>query len=162
MKLQLIRTHRGNATIGSLFLSDDEVVVGEALKIYKPIGTFECFIIEPNFPGRNGYIPEGIYNLVARRHGSHYEEYQKYQGHEAGMIQVANVPGRDDILFHIGNYPADTKGCLCTGTEPRVDDSYGMCVFGSTEAYLHLYPQVMNHITAGIPTILEVIEAIRK
>jgi hypothetical protein len=28
---------------------------------------------------------------------------------------VCDVPGRSDILFHVGNTGADTEGCICPG-----------------------------------------------
>jgi len=31
--------------------------------------------------------------------------------------EVQDVPGRSDILFHIGNYPKDTTGCILLGED---------------------------------------------
>ena len=31
-------------------------------------------------------------------------------------LLVKDVPNRDFILFHMGNYPSDSQGCLLTGT----------------------------------------------
>lgn len=37
---------------------------------------------------------------------------QKYGWHWL----ISNVPNRDLILIHVGNYPRDTKGCILIGT----------------------------------------------
>lgn len=51
-------------------------------------------------------IPAGSYNCVPRfskRFGNHFE--------------VKNVPNRDLILFHAGNFSFQTKGCILLGTD---------------------------------------------
>ena len=50
-------------------------------------------------------IPKGAYPLEKRKTG-------KYKG----MYEVLGVEGRSDILFHLGNYKRDTKGCILLGT----------------------------------------------
>ena len=49
-------------------------------------------------------IPEGIYRL---------KDYSslKYQS----VFEICEVPNRTKILFHIGNYPEDTRGCILPG-----------------------------------------------
>ena len=53
-------------------------------------------------------IPKGVYD-VSKRHPEESESY-KYQ-----HLLVENVPNRNYILFHIGNYPKDTNGCILLG-----------------------------------------------
>lgn len=62
-------------------------------------------------------IPTGKYNCVP------YSS-EKYQG----VFQIQDVPNRDAILIHIGNYPKDTHGCILPGldvlpTQPMVNES---------------------------------------
>ena len=55
-------------------------------------------------------IPEGTYLITPRtspKFGQHF--------------LVNDVPGRDYILFHNGNYPKDTKGCILVGSKEGVD-----------------------------------------
>lgn len=51
-------------------------------------------------------IPKGVYKVV--RHNTH--EYPN-------TWRLLNVPDREGILIHIGNYPQDTKGCILIGLE---------------------------------------------
>lgn len=49
-------------------------------------------------------IPTGTYDVVRRwskAHGDHFH--------------ITNVPGRDKILIHKGNYHTDILGCILTG-----------------------------------------------
>jgi hypothetical protein len=56
-------------------------------------------------------IPEGEY--VCSPH------YSKRFG---SVFKVFDVPGRFDILFHVGNYPKDTHGCILVGKSFRLND----------------------------------------
>ena len=53
-------------------------------------------------------IPNGVYG-VRKRGGEESSKY-KYQ-----HLEVLDVPQRDNILFHVGNYPKDTLGCILVG-----------------------------------------------
>jgi RHS repeat-associated protein len=37
------------------------------------------------------------------------------------VVRINGVPGRTDILIHIGNYPSDTNGCILPGTSQGPD-----------------------------------------
>lgn len=73
-------------------------------------GEFICYALE--LPWRDNQkriscIPAGTYEL----------EYMK--GSSSGKFKrcyyVKNVTGRSEILIHVGNYPADTLGCILPG-----------------------------------------------
>ena len=49
-------------------------------------------------------IPAGMYDVVKR-------QSPKYGQH----FQLLNVPGRDMILIHSGNFTRDTHGCILVG-----------------------------------------------
>jgi len=91
MKAILTRWHFGKkATIGSL-----------------SIGNFSCQTLE--LPFRNNLqnvscIPVGDYcsnRTISNRFGNTFE--------------VMDVPNRSNILFHWGNFPKDTNGCILIG-----------------------------------------------
>ena len=58
-------------------------------------------------------IPEGDYVLVFLRS-------PKFE--DALMPHLLAVPGRTEVMIHVGNYPVDTKGCILVGMERGVDD----------------------------------------
>lgn len=46
-------------------------------------------------------IPEGTYHCIPHNSAAH-----------PNVWEITGVPGRSDILIHIGNFPADSKGCV--------------------------------------------------
>ena len=59
-------------------------------------------------------IPEGQYNVRLRlARESATRDYLH--------LLVQDVPDRDWILFHIGNYPSQTKGCILVGNGRKQD-----------------------------------------
>ncbi len=60
-------------------------------------------------------IPVGNYKCV-RNHSEHFGE----------GFKVLNVPNRDDILLHSGNWMTDSKGCIILG--------HGFCVKNNQQA----------------------------
>lgn len=55
-------------------------------------------------------IPEGKYSCTRR------EDAMLAHGMVKLTLQVNNVPGRAGILFHHGNSPKDSEGCILVGT----------------------------------------------
>lgn len=51
-------------------------------------------------------IPSGVYDVV-KRHSPKYQEH----------LHILNVPGRDWILMHHGNFYSDILGCILPGTD---------------------------------------------
>lgn len=58
-------------------------------------------------------IPEGYYRCQIRKKWFGSKKY-------GPTIEVLNVPGRDDISFHPGNWIEDTEGCPLVGRKPGV------------------------------------------
>ena len=54
-------------------------------------------------------IPEGIYNCRVRL-------ARESASRDYVHLLVQDVPNRSYILFHRGNYPSDSRGCILTGT----------------------------------------------
>lgn len=97
MKLILLRkTQNDNQTLGTLSVVDDKGVL-----------VFSCTTLE--LPWKNNQhnvscIPVGVYTVQMI-----YSEKYKYH------FTVNTVSDRQGILIHIGNYTADTHGCILVG-----------------------------------------------
>lgn len=118
-----------------------------------------CFCLEPGLLRlRHPIIPAGTYDLQLRTVGDKHLEYNRYYGNKfgigwhRGMVQIANVPDRDFIEFHVGNTVADTEGCSLAGTEavrPPGNGSGHWEVAHSRTAYEKVYPILRDAILAG-------------
>jgi hypothetical protein len=100
MKLFLTRTNKTpTSTLGELHINNEHF----------------CFTLERPLSSliTNGpfCIPEGTYNFTI--------EWMGDMRIHAPLLQ--NVPGRDGIFIHPGNFPRDTKGCILVGTTQAVD-----------------------------------------
>lgn len=91
-------------------LRDDGRQTLGALRIYDDIDKiFECVTLEPawkNNQPRESCIPTGTYQVVPR-------ESPKFGNH----FWIRNVPGREWVLFHAGNFRESTEGCVLVGKE---------------------------------------------
>ena len=70
---------------------------------------FKCYILELKWNGNKNSIsciPEGFYPLT-----------KEIQEHRGKVIRVNNVPNRQGILMHSGNFRTHTRGCLLPGTD---------------------------------------------
>ena len=56
---------------------------------------------------RESCIPKGVYKVAKR-----YAEKSKYKYEH---LHILDVPNRELILMHIGNYPKNSKGCILLG-----------------------------------------------
>jgi hypothetical protein len=89
-------------------------------------------------------IPEG--NYICKRVES--EKGTLDEGEHAGMTYlVQEVPDRDNIIFHIGNFLKDTMGCILTGSTFASD-----MILNSTEAF----EDFMDHMKKEEKFILHV------
>lgn len=59
-------------------------------------------------PGPDKRIPPGEYEVFKR-------DPEQYKGTTYPDAFEVIVPGRIAILFHLGNYPQETKGCILPG-----------------------------------------------
>jgi hypothetical protein len=94
-------TFSDNSTIGELFLNDE----------------FMCDTLENpelNNVKNISCIPEGQYSVRLR---TARESATRDYLH----LLVQDVPNRDYILFHIGNSPKDTSGCILVGIGRKQD-----------------------------------------
>lgn len=100
MKVIISRTYNLTETLGTLFVMDGEKEL------------FKCKTIELPFLGNKknvSCIPEGKYDCT--------RIISPTKGH---CFSVQNVPDRDSILIHAGNYvkgdKIDSKGCILVGS----------------------------------------------
>ncbi len=67
-----------------------------------------CVTLEPPWKNNEDFIsciPTGKYDC--KRYSSH--DYPN-------TWEIVGVQDRDFVLFHVGNYPRDTEGCILLGT----------------------------------------------
>lgn len=94
-------------------------------------------------------IPAGVYDCKVRPCSL---------GISAGLglaIEVLGVPGRSDILIHVGNTPKDIQGCVLVGERFGEDPNYGTIVVSSRVAYR----RIMKDIKEGDEFLLTVIDS---
>ena len=80
-------------------------------------------------------IPAGTYYVLMYIVSPKYATRDAYKSIGGKLPRLANVPGYDGVLIHIGNYPKDTEGCILVGKNKAVG-----AVLESTETFAKLYP----------------------
>lgn len=124
--------HSEEATIGMLYVD----------------GQLECWTLEdqPQAEKVAGEtrIPAGTYPLISREYARMYERYRKKYAWHRGMIEVADVPGFTDILFHLGNKDDDTAGCILVGRSAKLAGDY--TIPESLLAYEPFYKKVIDAV----------------
>lgn len=127
--------------------------------------SFPLYCLEPgDKTAKHPRVPPGTYPLILRteggfhqRYGAYYDTHAKFgKGWHRGMIEIDQIPGRDFVLLHVGNYIRDTLGCSLSGMTygKGVDGNYQ--VSGSRSAYERAYPIIRDAILAG-PTQLRIV-----
>ena len=116
-------------------------------------GKPECYILQDGHRAVKEYgmtrIPEGRYKVRLKNDGGFTKRYAKKFGPEfhKGMLELVDVPKFKGILFHIGNTPEDTAGCLLPGRIMIPEKNF---VAGSEEAYREVYPLVRDQLLSGL------------
>jgi Family of unknown function (DUF5675) len=93
MKVEILRTHQPQQTIGELLIDNVEFCKTLELKWLDNARSKSC-------------IPEGTYKVVKRL----AHEKRKYN-----HFHILNVPNRSYILIHTGNYSSQILGCILVG-----------------------------------------------
>jgi hypothetical protein len=95
MKVIISRQYGKNETQGILLVIEGTTVIYRAKSLELANNGNQQF---------TSCIPEGIYEVV------------KIDSPKRGKcFHVTNVPGRDSILIHKGNFTEDTQGCILPG-----------------------------------------------
>lgn len=82
-------------------------------------------------------IPTGKYAVTLHIQSPKFKHYKQYEFCDGYLPRLVGVPGFDGILIHIGNYLADTDGCLLVGQNTKK----GM-VTNSTNTFKELYARL--------------------
>lgn len=125
-----------------------------------------CAILEDAFHEEKVFgktrIPAGMYQLgfhQSPRFDNHYSKLVRNADMDyLGMIEVQKVPNFVGVLFHGGNTPADTEGCLLCG-DSVVLGPQGYYIPGgqSVPAFLRAY-RVLSASLRATETWLQVVD----
>jgi Family of unknown function (DUF5675) len=129
-------------------------------------GIAQCWVLEDGYravkvPGETR-IPAGTYEVRMRTHGTFFDEYRRRFAHDCSL-EVANVPFFSDILIHIGNTNADTRGCLLVAQQANLVDVEANALGGSikvensTAAYRALYKHIRAAFAANQKVTLTIL-----
>jgi hypothetical protein len=75
-----------------------------------------------------------------------YPAYIRSDGLLGWRVELRDVPDRDNVQLHIGNYSRQTKGCILLGT--RIAISGGTCATESSGAALEVVREAMQKASA--------------
>lgn len=119
------------------YLPDNSATLGK-LTINSEI----FYTLEPPWRGNEvkvSCIPEGVYPLQLRESPI---VRRTSAGHYAEGWEIADVPGRTFIMFHVGNWARDTEGCVLVGEDFSWHQEHGPMVTRSRSAF-HRFMQTM-------------------
>jgi hypothetical protein len=126
MRIEIQRTYKTTSTIGEGTVYDDS---------NEPVFTFKSLELPWKDNERKvSCIPEGDY-LVEKMPPTQKRKYQYFW--------VKDVPGRDSILFHPGNYTRQILGCILPGEEHVDIDKDGIIDITNTTATLKVLTALM-------------------
>jgi len=112
-----------------------------------------CSTIErPDLDNKRGVscIPVGSYELGIQENITPLTKHYRKRFPELFMhhLHIKNVPGRDNIYIHVGNYPTDVNGCIAIGVNPTYD-----MVTNSVDTFKRVYPQLLTKVPCQIQII---------
>jgi hypothetical protein len=101
-----------------------------------PFGALIAMTLEHAYPveGSSAFAPKvlpGVYTCVRGMHRLHGME------EDFETFEITGVPGHTGILFHWGNYNADSDGCVLTGSQIGNTLSGGKMVTNSRATHAH-------------------------
>ena len=107
-------------------------------KLYDDDGVEICNTLELGWRNNQreiSCIPNGTYKCIIADEGGKYP-----------VIRVCNVPGRDGIKIHIGNYLTQIKGCILVGTGYIITQELP-AILNSEKAYRELLSNISQEKT---------------
>ncbi len=137
MNLELRRDERSKkGTTGSLFLDE------------KPF----CVTLEPpdlTFGVAHPCIPSGTYCLQI----GYSPRFQR------PMPRLLDVPGREGILIHWGNYVENTEGCVLVGSTKTTLSNGNWAVWNSRDTFDKLFREIQGAQSEGVSLTISCTEA---
>jgi hypothetical protein len=126
-------------------------------------GDFECWVLEDAEQEEKiegiTRIPAGRYPIGVRKNSPMAKRYDdKFENIDhRGMLWLRGVPDYTYVYIHIGNNHENTEGCLLVG-DGVGRDSFGVAstITQSTNAYLRIYPMIMDAIDRQEPVFISV------
>jgi hypothetical protein len=98
-------------------------------------------------------IPPGTYPLILRHEGGLDARYRaRFGAFHKGIVEVADVPGRAFIEFHIANTIEELRGCIAPASAmiaPKKSSDGHWQAFASEAAYRRIYPILVCAIADG-------------
>ena len=97
-----------------------------------------CYTLEPV----RYLIPVGCYDLSLQIVSPRFANREPYKSICGGKVpRLLNVPYRDGILIHIGNFPTDSRGCILVGDYNDSKLSRNRLI-SSRDTFTRLYNQI--------------------
>lgn len=126
MEIKVKRTYHPHCTTG-----DGSVINEHGEKVFE----FKTLELPDNDNERNiSCIPEGVY-MVRKMPPTSKRKYDYFW--------VQDVPDRDSILWHPGNYTRQIRGCFLPGEELKDIDKDGITDITNTTATLKILTALM-------------------
>ena len=97
-------------------------------------------------------IPYGTYEVRMDQLSQRFAEKKSYKKCKGYVPRLMNVPSFQGVLIHIGNYPADTEGCILVGKNTKKG-----AVLQSTDTFWALYDKLKAAADKGDKIILDIV-----
>jgi len=156
MKLLLHRIHdNGDDTLGIMYYRDHYADL-------KYVYTLEDEYRKEKVKGETR-IPEGFYDVIARKGGRFYDAYSKSSVEDIraftqkyGVLEIMNVPNFDAVLFHTGNTDKDSSACVLIADNANNNSAAPGYVSNSMDAYSRFVTAVGFWLDKNEKIILEI------
>ena len=97
-------------------------------------------------------IPYGTYEVRMDIQSPKYSKVKSYNKCKGYVPRLMNVPSFEGVLIHIGNYPADTEGCILVGKNTKKG-----AVLQSTVTFWPLYEKLKAAADKGDKITIEIV-----
>lgn len=125
--LKVLETGQGKKTVFQAYTLEDEFrEQKKAFETRIPAGTYKIDIQQADTP-------------LTLKYRSKYTWFKKH-------LEIKNVPGFVGVYLHIGNFDADTAGCVLLGDGADNNTIGPGQISNSTNAFKRFYESVYDHL----------------